>query len=121
VDADPTEIWLCHCRQCRRAQGGPFAASVPVPRAAFRLTRGEASLRAYRSSPGKQRWFCGDCGSPLFSEVDGATQLRLRAGTLDEGVLLKVKGHIFIADKAPWDEVTDTLPQHAGREPGRKP
>ena len=113
------EVWLCHCSQCRKAQGSAFAASVPTPREQFVLTLGAETLRAYRASPHKRRWFCGECGSPIYSEVDASPVLRLRAGSLDEPVTLTPAGHIFVADKAPWDCIQDDLPQHAGREPGR--
>jgi hypothetical protein len=121
VEGSPSEIWLCHCQQCRKAQGGAFAASVPVLRSAFSVTLGQEHLRSYRSSPAKQRWFCSLCGSPIYSEVDAAMQLRLRAGSLDEGASLAVVGHIFVAEKAAWDRIDDALPQHPGREPGRTP
>ena len=119
ISGEIRDVWLCHCGQCRKAQGSAFAASVPTPREQFELTRGAETLHAYRASPHKRRWFCGECGSPIYSEVDGAPVLRLRAGSLDEPVTLTPVGHIFVADKAAWDCIQDGLPQHAGREPGR--
>ena len=115
----PTDVWFCHCGQCRKAQGSAFVASVPVPRSDFTLLQGGASLKAFRSSAHKRRWFCGDCGSPLYSEVDGGETLRLRAGSLDEPTTLRPAGHIFVADKAPWEALHDDLPKFAAREPGR--
>lgn len=117
----PTAVWLCHCRQCRRAQGSAFAASVPVPRTGFSLVAGENLLRAYRASPAKRRWFCSHCGSPVYSEVDDGAMLRLRAGTLDDESTLSVAGHIFDADRAPWDHLADDAPRHPAREPERQP
>ncbi len=119
ISGEIRDVWLCHCRQCRKAQGSAFAASVPTPREQFELTHGAETLRAYRASPHKRRWFCGKCGSPIYSEVDAGPVLRLRAGSLDEPVTLTPVGHIFVADKAAWDCIQDDLPQHAGREPGR--
>ena len=115
----PREVWFCHCGQCRKAQGSAFAASVPVPRGEFALVSGNSFLKAYRSSPSKRRWFCSACGSPLFSEVDGGSTLRLRAGSLDEPASLQPAGHIFVADKAAWEELHDDLPKFDAREPGR--
>lgn len=117
----PREVWFCHCGQCRKAQGSAFAASVPVPRSGFSLLRGAELLKAYRSSPQKARWFCRECGSPIYSEVDDGNVLRLRAGTLDEPVVLEPAGHIFVADKAAWEELHDDLPKFDAREPGRLP
>ena len=112
VAGEIASIQLCHCGQCRKAQGGPFGANAPVATAAFRWLQGEASLREYRASPGKRRVFCGTCGSPLFSQRDEAPEtLRLRAGTLDETVGLTVGFHTQTASKAAWWPIDDDLPR----------
>lgn len=115
----PREVWFCHCRQCRKAQGTAFAASVPVARGDFTLSSGGEQLRAYRATPAKSRWFCGVCGSPLWSEVDGAGTLRIRAGALDDDRGLVPMGHIFVEGRVGWYGIADDLPRHPGREPGR--
>ena len=33
-------IQVCHCQQCRKAQGAPFATNTPVEEAAFELLSG---------------------------------------------------------------------------------
>ncbi len=58
-------IQVCHCSQCRKAQGTPFATNTPVSTSAFHLTAGKELLKAFESSPGKQRVFCSGCGSPI--------------------------------------------------------
>lgn len=119
VTGDIAAIQLCHCSQCRKAQGGAFAANAPVPAAAFRLLQGEAALRAYCASPGKRRVFCGTCGGPIFSQRDAAPEtLRLRVGTLDDGEGLTLGFHIQAASKAPWWPIDDDLPQFPGPGPG---
>ena len=112
-------IQLCHCGQCRKAQGGPFASNIPVEAAAFRLLRGAQSLKAFESSPGKRRWFCGSCGSPIYSAlVSDPGVLRLRAGTLDGPVPSRPASQAFVGSKADWWEITDDLPQHPAARPG---
>lgn len=119
VEPAPTRLWFCHCGQCRRAQGTAFAASVPVSAADFTLEAGADRLRAYRATPAKARWFCGDCGSPVYSAVDGVDTLRVRAGLFDPALPLTPVAHIFTADRATWFDIRDDLPQHPAREPGR--
>jgi hypothetical protein len=117
---EPGPITLCHCGQCRKAQGGAAAAVSPVRAAEFEITQGAELLRAYESSPGKERVFCGRCGSPLFSRRAADTDfLRLRIGSLDAPVGRKPAAHIFVGSKADWDEICDGVPQYAGFEPGR--
>ena len=115
----PTEIYFCHCGQCRKAQGTAFAASLPISADDFTLTAGAEYLRAYRSSARKARYFCAHCGSPIYSQVDGTPILRIRAGSVDCAEALHGVAHIYTADKASWYRILDELPQYAAREPSR--
>ncbi|WP_428422404.1 GFA family protein [Methylibium sp.] len=120
LDGPPGPIVLCHCGQCRKAQGSAFAVVAPVPAAHFRLVAGAERLRSHESSPGKWRSFCGDCGSPIHSRRDAHPELlRLRIGSLDPPFDQRPSAHIHVASKAPWWQIDDTLPQHPGVEPGR--
>lgn len=113
-------ITLCHCRQCRKAQGGAAVAAAPVKAAQFDITAGAELLRAFESSPGKERVFCARCGTPLYSRRAAEPDfLRLRLGTLDTPVGKKPAAHIWVEGKADWDDICDDIPQHAGFEPAR--
>ena len=115
IDAELEPIQICHCGQCRKAQGSAFAANIPVPVSAYRLLSGADQLGAYESSPGKQRVFCTGCGSPLFSKrVDLPEVLRVRAGTIDGELATQVVAHFYAASKANWFELTDDLPRFPG-------
>ncbi len=118
-EAATNAVFYCHCSQCRKAQGSAFAANLPLPVHAFHLLSGAESLGEYRASAKKTRVFCRECGSPLYSHVDGADTLRLRAGTLEPGAALVPVAHIFATSRANWDEIADSLPRYPGREPGR--
>jgi len=111
-------IQLCHCGQCRKAQGSAFGANIPVAAAAFRLVQGGDALREYRASPGKRRVFCGACGSPIFSQRDDTPEmLRLRVGGLDDDRGLAVGFHIQAAFQASWQPIADDLPAYPGAAP----
>lgn len=112
-------VQLCHCADCRKAQGTAFAANVPVSTDNLKWTQGQDHLRAFESSPGKERVFCPTCGSPIFSRrPDTPGILRLRAGVLNAPTGLALGFHFYTADKADWWEITDDLPQHPGERPG---
>lgn len=103
VEGPLAPVQLCHCHQCRKAQGSAFGANIPVATADFRLIRGEHALREFRASPGKRRVFCGACGSPIFSQRDDAPEaLRLRVGTLDDDSGLSVGFQIHVGSRASW-------------------
>lgn len=107
-----TRIGLCHCRMCRKASGTAYAANAPVPRTQFRLLEGQALLRAYASSPGKRRWFCSNCGSPIYSESEAYPDLvRIRLGSLDQPAGRTPDYHYLLSAKADWDLSDDALPR----------
>ena len=113
-------IVLCHCAQCRKAQGSAFAANAAVNAADFAIVAGEEALTAYESSPGKKRHFCRRCGSPIISTRDTVPGVvRVRIGTLDSRIDASPSAHIYVASKAAWEEIHDGLPQYAGLEPSR--
>ena len=68
----------CSCATCRKAHGAAFNTSASVKRSGFRWTHGEEQLRAYESSPGKRRYFCGRCGTPLIAHRDDSATIARR-------------------------------------------
>lgn len=120
VTAPLTQIGLCHCQQCRKANGSAFAANAPVPEDAFSLLAGVELLQSYQSSPGKQRVFCRRCGSPIYSKNAAKPGvLRLRIGLLDTPAGRTPDFHFMTAHKAEWHRIGDALPQHPEYPPGR--
>jgi hypothetical protein len=114
-------IVLCHCAQCRKAQGSAFAANAAVRTSDFAVVAGSDALVAYHSSPGKTRHFCRECGSPIISTRDSVPGfVRVRIGTLDSPLDARPSAHIFAASKAEWEDISDDLPRYAGLEPARQ-
>lgn len=105
-----SEIALCHCSQCRQAQGGAFATNSPVD-ARLLDFQGAEHIREYYSSENKLRAFCQHCGSALYSaKTDLPNIRRLRLGTVTSAFTCDNKYHIWADSKAPWDEITDSHP-----------
>ena len=48
-----------------------------------------------------------------ISAVGRRSRIGIPAGTLDEDPGIRPQGHIFVEFKAPWFEITDSLPQFA--------
>jgi len=113
-------LGYCHCSQCRRASGSAFGANADAKRAEFEWLAGEELVREYESSPDTFRAFCSRCGSPVYKRSNAKPEvIRIRLGSLDEDPGLRARVHVYVADKAPWYEITDSLPQLPERLPPR--
>jgi hypothetical protein len=121
VDTEPQPIQVCYCQQCRKAQGAALVTNMPVPSAAFHITAGSELLKAYQSSPGKDRVFCSNCGSPIYSKTDKKQEVvRIRAGTVNEPLSVRPVAHFHVSSKPNWWTITDELPQFSeGYVPGK--
>jgi hypothetical protein len=85
---------------------------------AFRLTRGRECIVGYQSSPAFSRPFCGRCGSVVPDGVPWQDRVGFPAGPLDADPGVRPLAHIFVASKAPWFEIRDTLPRFDAYPPG---
>jgi len=121
-EGEPLFSLLCHCRDCQRASGTAFVAAMRVPADGFRITRGAPRRYSSRSDAGNavSRYFCGDCGSPLYIQVASRPDIvGLRVGTLDDPSEFRPEANIFIKSAQPWDRLDPALPQYGTYPPGR--
>jgi len=108
-----TELAICHCEQCKRAQGTPFVTNAPILLDQFKLITGAEVLKEYKASSQKRRVFCSNCGSPLYSQrLDNPGTIRLRVGTISEGVIPKPAYHIYYGSRSDWFEMNDSQPKY---------
>ncbi|MEM7533920.1 MAG: GFA family protein [Chloroflexota bacterium] len=108
-------IWVghCHCLSCRRNTGSAVATFVGFHPYQVTFTQGER--RFYASSPGVQRGFCQDCGTPLSYETEKfADEIHLYISTLDEPARFVPQFHTYYAERIPWFDTADDLPRHEG-------
>jgi len=90
---------------------------ISVARAAFRFTKG--SPRYFASSPGVQRGFCENCGSPLTYQAERMPdEIHLYAASLLDPANARPTRHVFVAEQLPWFEVQDELPRYAATSRG---
>lgn len=110
----------CHCSICRKAQGSSCATNGNVSTNNFKFISGENNLTGYKSSPGKTKYFCKSCGSPIISTNDlNPGNVRVRLGSIESDIEERPIAHIFVTSKANWEEITGNLPQYEEYEPGR--
>ena len=103
--AEPVAFMLCHCRDCQYISGGEPAAVVIVPKDSFRLTKGAVKSYVVKGDSGSAvtRQFCQECGTPLFSALEGNPQLwAIKAGSLDDPSGLKPTAFLWMQSAQPW-------------------
>jgi len=123
IDGRLTPIQLCHARRCQKFTGSAFSPELAAKASRFRWLRGEDLITRYEAPllhepPPLRRAFCRTCGSPLPIMLEGSDYIIMLAGVLDGDPGVRAFRHIFVDERAPWDEISDDLPQH-GLRPGR--
>ncbi|MFV7784597.1 GFA family protein [Shewanella marisflavi] len=115
-----SQIIHCHCSLCRKSSGTAFATNGFVELVDFNLSDEADFLVSFEFSPGKRRYFCRRCASPIYSANEQDSQrIRLRLGILDSAIRERPISHNFVTSKANWEEMDAKLPWYEGHEPGR--
>ncbi len=100
----------CHCEQCRRASGAPVVAWLQVSVADFRVTQGAA--KPFASSAHSTRWFCPDCGAPLYMTDNKGASVGITLGTLDRPDAVRPTVHGWESERLDWFRTADALPRY---------
>jgi hypothetical protein len=119
VTAPLVAAGYCHCTRCQRRTGTAASISATVEPGSFRVVAGEDRLRAWKPADGFEKWFCGDCGSALFSRnPDDHDQVGVRLGAFDGDPGIRARWHQFVAYAVPWEPIPDDgLPRYPERRP----
>jgi len=104
------EIVHCHCQTCRKAHAAAFSSVAKIMDEDFEINSGTELLKSYESSPGKQRYFCSNCGSQIYAKKSGTPHLVLRMGTVDTDQTIPERCHIWLSDKASWYQLNSDIP-----------
>jgi hypothetical protein len=107
----------CHCSRCRARTGSAVSAFAGIRRDRLRVTDGEESIMTFEMNPDNIVSFCRGCGSSPFSLVGEGRFFHVTMGTLVDDPGIRPTFHIFVGSKAPWHEITDSLPQYAELPP----
>ncbi len=112
---EPGMTGICHCLNCQRQAGSAFSTLAGVPKAEFTITQGEPKLYVdsdTKSGNPVERYFCGNCGSPIYSAIDSQPDnIFLKTGTLDDTSHFKPQFHAWASTKQDWVELEEGVPQ----------
>ncbi len=110
--AEPIMSANCYCRDCQRSSGTALASVLIVPKAAFKLTKGELKHYEVTADSGNKvsRGFCPNCGSPILSLLTGmADVVAVKAGSLDDPSRFKPAANVYMASAQSWAPVRADL------------
>ena len=110
----PVAMLNCHCGDCQRSSGAPFASGVIVLAADTEII-GTPKTYAVRASSGMRvvRSFCADCGAPLFTRGDAAPEvMSIRFSTLDKQSEFQPMLDIWTSSAQPWVCLSQIIPHY---------
>jgi hypothetical protein len=109
----------CHCTRCQRRTGTGSSANARARANSFRVVAGEDRIRSWKPETGAEKFFCGDCGSALFSRnPNEPSYVGVRLGAVDGDPGIRPGAHQFLAYAAVWEAVADDgLPRFDERQP----
>lgn len=105
---DLSDIWYCHCTQCQKLTGHHIAAAGTLNE---NLTV-EGDVKWSPISEKSESGHCPTCNAYLFWRAHGRPTVSVLVGSVDDTAGLEAKGHIYVAEKADYYEITDGLPQY---------
>lgn len=107
----------CHCTHCQKNTGSGASVNAVVAGSDFALAQGTPKRFTTRADSGRTlvRYFCGDCGSPLYAHREtGTERIVVKAGTLDDSSGLKITAHIWTRSARPWSHIDPECEQLPG-------
>lgn len=119
LSAPVIDLYVCHCRQCRRQSASAFGISVILPPDGVRLLQGLPAswTRPTLSGDRLECVFCPTCGSRLWHRSLRDGTVSVKGGSLDAPLDLAAARHIWTAEMLPGI----CLPEGAVRFDGEPP
>lgn len=113
AEVDPERVVICHCTDCQMLTGGAFRVSVPAEQSSLKI-EGEPKIYRKIAASGRVRrqYFCGLCGSPLFSSNDppGSAPWGVRWGGIRQRADLRPSRQIWRRSASDWTCAFEGLP-----------
>jgi len=121
VEGAPMRVMNCHCSRCRHARSAAHATNVFYKAERFRWTRGQENVTDYKLPDARHfaTAFCRRCGGELPRISPERGVVVVPAGSLDTDPGMQPMAHIFVANRASWFDITDSLPQYAELPPSK--
>jgi hypothetical protein len=112
IQAEPLTLYACHCQECQKQSSSAFGMSMPVPRDAVVILRGQPKQWKRVSDSGREVTclFCEECGTRLFHNPARNSQItNVKPGTLDDTSWLKPVGNLWTQRSQKWVVLSEQM------------
>lgn len=100
ANSQPLHSMICHCKSCRLSASAPLVPWVTFNSDNVQFT---GTRRMYKSSPGVERSFCPECGTPLsYRHQERPNELDITTCSLDEPEKVPPQNDSWVADELLW-------------------
>lgn len=109
----PLTTAICHCNDCQKQSGSAFSVNILLPVDGFSIDGASLGFYSKSGSSGLsvKRFFCTNCGSALYSEVDVMPgMIAIKGGSLTDPTSIKPQLHLWCSSALPWVDIDGSLP-----------
>jgi len=120
VRGDPVDLYVCHCRECRKQSASAFGISVIYRSRDIAIVKGTPKVWSRSADSGGRFdcFFCPTCGSRfLHGNLENDETVSIKGGSLDDPPDLTDAAHIWTSRKLPGVVIPAGSRQHT-EEPG---
>ncbi|WP_428354346.1 GFA family protein [Methyloprofundus sp.] len=119
ISAPPRVMSQCHCDDCRKATGTGHASNAFFKRNQVHI---KGAPRSYASTADSgspvTRYFCPDCGTPLFGELGSLKNvLAVAVGSMDDSSWFKPTAIVYHKSKPDWDFMDNSIAVYEAMPP----
>ena len=108
----PIFTQACHCKDCKKSTGSSFVIHSTVHEDDLTINgKVDSAELSTGSGTGRRVFFCTNCGTYLYCKykiVESQRIVAIRSKTLNDSDKFPPQAHIFLKDKDPWVNLTDT-------------
>ncbi len=110
IRAEPLSLYVCHCTECQKQSSSAFGMSMPVPREAVVILKGQLKEWKRPANSGREVscLFCENCGTRLFhNPARNINITNVKPGTLDDTSWLNPAGNLWTQSAQKWVAIGD--------------
>ncbi len=105
----------CHCDECKKRNGSAFSTYIAVSENDLNLTEGEHSLIQYEVENEGIKYFCSECGSPIYNKNYRFPGLYMVFyGAFSQAVNFKPSFNVFCENKQNWVDTIKNITSFQG-------